>query len=59
MARTDDDAGAREHFEDAALYDFEYRRRRADVNFYRRSYRRGFETGYSEAFNRDARGYYR
>jgi SAM-dependent methyltransferase len=29
-------AGAREHFEDAALYDFEYRRRRADVNFYRR-----------------------
>jgi len=34
--RSDDDAGAREHFEDAALYDFEYRRRRADVNFYRR-----------------------
>jgi SAM-dependent methyltransferase len=36
VARRDDDAGAREHFEDAALYDFEYRRRRADVNFYRR-----------------------
>jgi SAM-dependent methyltransferase len=36
VARSDDDAGAREHFEDAALYDFEYRRRRADVNFYRR-----------------------
>ncbi len=31
-----DEAGAREHFVDAALYDFEYRRRRADVNFYRR-----------------------
>jgi SAM-dependent methyltransferase len=36
VATTDDDAGAREHFEDAALYDFEYRRRRSDVNFYRR-----------------------
>jgi SAM-dependent methyltransferase len=36
VARSDDDAGGREHFEDAALYDFEYRRRRADVNFYRR-----------------------
>jgi SAM-dependent methyltransferase len=32
----DIEAGAREHFEDAALYDFEYRRRRADVTFYRR-----------------------
>ncbi len=29
------DAGAREHYADAALYDYEYRRRRADVNFYR------------------------
>jgi SAM-dependent methyltransferase len=29
------DAGAREHYEDAALYDFEYRRRRDDVQFYR------------------------
>jgi SAM-dependent methyltransferase len=33
---TADDAGGREHFADAALYDFEYRRRRADVIFYRR-----------------------
>jgi SAM-dependent methyltransferase len=30
------DAGTREHYEDAELYDFEYRRRRADVNHYRR-----------------------
>jgi SAM-dependent methyltransferase len=29
------DAGAREHYADAALYDYEYRRRRADVTFYR------------------------
>jgi SAM-dependent methyltransferase len=29
-------AGTREHYEDAALYDHEYRRRRADVAFYRR-----------------------
>jgi SAM-dependent methyltransferase len=36
VPRSDDEAGAREHFEDAALYDFEYRRRRADVSFYRR-----------------------
>lgn len=28
-------AGTREHYEDAALYDHEYRRRRADVAFYR------------------------
>jgi SAM-dependent methyltransferase len=28
-------AGSREHFVDAALYDYEYRRRRADLNFYR------------------------
>src|SRR5687768_160243 len=32
----DEEAGARESYEDAVLYDFEYRRRRADVNFYRR-----------------------
>ena len=32
----DEDAGARETYQDATLYDFEYRRRRADVNFYRR-----------------------
>lgn len=31
----DVDAGCREHYEDAALYDYEYRRRRADVNFYK------------------------
>jgi len=29
------DAGTSEHYLDAALYDFEYRRRRADVNHYR------------------------
>jgi len=29
------DAGSREHYRDAALYDYEYRRRRADVTFYR------------------------
>src|SRR5690606_17966234 len=29
------DAGSREHYLDAALYDYEYRRRRADVAFYR------------------------
>jgi SAM-dependent methyltransferase len=29
------DAGTSEHYADAALYDFEYRRRRADVNHYR------------------------
>jgi SAM-dependent methyltransferase len=29
------DAGSREHYTDAALYDYEYRRRRADVTFYR------------------------
>lgn len=31
----DVDIGSREHYEDAALYDYEYRRRRADVWFYR------------------------
>jgi SAM-dependent methyltransferase len=29
------DAGSREHYVDAPLYDYEYRRRRADVTFYR------------------------
>jgi SAM-dependent methyltransferase len=29
------DAGSREHYSDASLYDYEYRRRRADVSFYR------------------------
>ena len=33
--RFDLGAGTVEHYADAALYDFEYRRRRADVNFYR------------------------
>src|SRR3954453_14260705 len=34
------DAGSREHYADAALYDYEYRRRRADVTFYREVARR-------------------
>jgi SAM-dependent methyltransferase len=34
-AQADALAGCREHFADAALYDYEYRRRRADINFYR------------------------
>jgi SAM-dependent methyltransferase len=34
------DAGTREHYADAALYDYEYRRRRADVNHYRALARR-------------------
>jgi len=34
------DAGSREHYEDAELYDHEYRRRRADVAFYRQLARR-------------------
>jgi SAM-dependent methyltransferase len=34
------DAGSREHYTDAALYDYEYRRRRADVSFYRELARR-------------------
>jgi SAM-dependent methyltransferase len=29
------DAGSREHYADADLYDYEYRRRRADIAFYR------------------------
>jgi SAM-dependent methyltransferase len=33
--RDDETAGALEPFEDAALYDWEYRRRRVDVSFYR------------------------
>jgi SAM-dependent methyltransferase len=31
--------GTREHYQDAALYDHEYRQRRADVNFYREAAR--------------------
>ena len=34
------DAGSREHYADAALYDYEYRRRRADVAFYKELARR-------------------
>jgi SAM-dependent methyltransferase len=41
----DETAGAREAFEDAALYDFEYRRRRNDVRFYRRIAEERLETG--------------
>src|SRR5687767_12250601 len=36
------DAGSREHYSDAALYDYEYRRRRADVTFYRELAKRRF-----------------
>jgi SAM-dependent methyltransferase len=36
-------AGCREHFVDAALYDFEYRRRRADIHFYRQLARNRME----------------
>ena len=36
------DAGSREHYADAALYDYEYRRRRADVTFYRKLARERF-----------------
>src|SRR5947208_5098811 len=35
LSRDDQRAGAVEPFEDAALYDWEYRRRRDDVRFYR------------------------
>ena len=37
------EAGCREHFADAALYDYEYRRRRADIHFYRRLARNRME----------------
>ena len=36
------DAGSAEHYSDAALYDYEYRRRRADVTFYRDFAKRHF-----------------
>jgi SAM-dependent methyltransferase len=39
------DAGSREHYSDAALYDYEYRRRRADVTFYRDFAKRTFGGG--------------
>jgi SAM-dependent methyltransferase len=41
-AAVDVDAGSREHYSDAALYDYEYRRRRADVTFYRELAKRHF-----------------
>ena len=34
------DAGSREHYQDAALYDYEYRRRRNDIAFYKELARR-------------------
>ena len=39
------DAGSREHYVDAALYDHEYRRRRADVTFYRELARKRMPAG--------------
>jgi SAM-dependent methyltransferase len=47
MSVLNDDAeqGAREPFEDAALYDYEYRHRRADVTFYRRLAQNRMEFG--------------
>ena len=36
ISREDAEAGCREAFVDAELYDHEYRHRRADINFYRR-----------------------
>jgi SAM-dependent methyltransferase len=45
LTPADEEAGAREPFEDAALYDHEYRRRRADVTFYRRLARERLASG--------------
>jgi len=39
-AADDVDAGSREHYVDAVLYDYEYRRRRDDIGFYRKLARR-------------------
>ncbi|MGE0397472.1 MAG: class I SAM-dependent methyltransferase [Kofleriaceae bacterium] len=39
------DSGSREHYSDAALYDYEYRRRRADVTFYRQLAKKRLGTG--------------
>jgi len=36
LSRKDAEAGCREPFVDAELYDYEYRHRRADIHFYRR-----------------------
>ncbi len=43
FSRKDAEAGCREPFLDAELYDFEYRRRRADIHFYRRLARNRME----------------
>lgn len=42
-SRAEAEAGCREHFVDAALYDYEYRHRRADLNFYRQLARNRME----------------
>ena len=39
------DAGSREHYSDAALYDYEYRRRRADLAWYRELARKRLAVG--------------
>ncbi len=43
FSRKDAEAGCREPFLDAELYDYEYRRRRADIHFYRRLARNRLE----------------
>ena len=42
-SRAEAEAGCREHFVDAPLYDYEYRHRRADLNFYRQLARNRME----------------
>lgn len=39
------DSGSREHYSDPALYDYEYRRRRSDVTFYRQLAKKRLGTG--------------
>src|SRR5450432_2020798 len=41
----DVDPGSREHYRDPALYDYEYRRRRSDVTFYRELARKRLGAG--------------
>jgi len=43
FSHSDEEAGGREPFVDAELYDYEYRRRRADVTFYRQLARNRME----------------
>jgi SAM-dependent methyltransferase len=50
------DSGSREHYSDAALYDYEYRRRRADVAFYRELARKRLGQKTSEPANGGERG---